>query len=207
MTAEKEKKRLVVGISGASGMIYAAHLLAAIPPQWQVHLVVSEEAQKILKAEIGWDFPKETFREFAKRFFTESRFVPEIITQPSGDHFAPVASGSFRTDGMVVIPCSMKTLSGIANGYAQTLIERSADVHLKEKRKLILVVRETPYNQIHIRNMLRASEAGAVVLPASPGFYHHPRTIDDLAQFIVARILNVLNIPQNLFRGWKEEIF
>ena len=198
-------KRLVVAISGASGMIYAAYLLKHIPQDYQIHLIVSREAGKILQYELNWNFPDETFPEFAQKYFGETQPLAEIIPHSAENHFAPVASGSFRTNAMVVIPCSMKTLSGIANGYAHTLIERTADVHLKERRKLVLVVRETPYNQIHLQNMLQATQAGAIVLPASPGFYHRPQTVEDLVRFVVGKTITALGISHDLFPGWREE--
>ena len=116
---------------------------------------------------------------------------------------APIASGSFRSDGMVVIPCSMKTLAGIAHGYSDNLILRAADVTLKMRRPLILVVRETPYSIVHIRNMLAAAEAGAVIVPASPAFYHKPRSIDDLVGYVVGRVLELLGIEYRLYCEWR----
>jgi len=192
-------KRLIVGVSGASGMPYALRLLQSIPEEYEIHLIVSSAAKKICKAETGVDLNKTSLPEI----FLKTK-AKNISLFSNDDHFAPVASGSFHTDGMVVIPCSMKTLSGVANGYAQSLIERAADVTLKEKRKLVLVVRETPFNTIHLKNMLRAADAGAVILPASPGFYANPQTMDDLIDFIAARALDALHIPQTLFHGWKE---
>lgn len=192
-------KRLIVGISGASGMPYALRLLKSIPNEYEIHLILSSAAKKICKAETGVDINKESLATLLS-----GAHVNKINLLSNEDHFAAVASGSFHTDGMVIIPCSMKTLSGIANGYAQSLMERAADVTLKEKRKLVLVVRETPYNQIHLNNMLRATEAGAVILPASPGFYAHPKSLDDIIDFIAARTLDALRIPQTLFKGWKE---
>lgn len=195
-----EAKRLIVGISGASGMVYAKRLLEIVPQTYAIHLVLSEIASKIFKVETGYALNSQTLIEMIPAF--ESR---KIHLYDYKNHFAAIASGSFRTDAMVVIPCSMKTLAGIAQGYAQSLLERAADVTLKEKRPLVLVVRETPYNRIHMKNMLKAHDAGATILPASPGFYHQPQKIMDLVDFVVARTLDALNIPQTLIKGWKEE--
>ncbi len=191
-------KRLIVGISGASGMPYAKRLLQVMPENYEIHLIASKVAQKVFPMETEWSLDSNSLSQWAShseriRLFDEK------------DFFAPAASGSFKTEGMVVIPCSMKTLAGIACGYANTLIERAADVTLKQKRKLVLVVRETPYNRIHLQNMLRADEAGAIILPASPGFYDKPDTIDQLIDFVIARTMDMFAIPQTLVKGWQEE--
>jgi len=201
---KKSEKRIVVAISGASGMAYAIRLLQSIPQEYKIHLVVSSVAEGILKAETGLEITEATIQQILS-MENKKENHKNITLYTFQDHFAAIASGSYKTDGMVVIPCSMKTLAGIANGYANSLIERAADVTLKEKRKLVLVVRETPLNRIHLHNMLQANDAGATILPASPGFYHQPKTIDDLIGFIVARTLDALQIPQNLFHGWKEK--
>ncbi len=198
-------KRIVVGISGASGMLYAVRLLRAMPSDFQVHLIVSAVAQKILKTELGWDLKQQDFATFWSRFSSEPFYGSEIIVHPAENHFAPVASGSFVTQGMVVVPCSAKTLSAVANGYAANLLERTADVHLKERRPLLLVFRETPYNLVHIENMKKATLAGATILPASPGFYHNPQKIEDLVDFVVARVFDHLNIEHHLSKRWGEQ--
>ncbi len=190
-------KRLIVGISGASGMPYARRLLRVLPGEYELHLVASETAKDVFLMETGLRLDESSLAEWAShpgriRLFKEK------------DFFAPAASGSFKTEGMVVIPCSMKTLAGIACGYANTLIERAADVTLKQERKLVLVVREMPYNRIHLQNMLRAHEAGATILPASPGFYAKPESIEQLVDFVVARTMDMLEIPQTLVKGWQE---
>jgi 4-hydroxy-3-polyprenylbenzoate decarboxylase len=196
--------RLVLGISGASGMIYPIRLLKALPENIEIHLVFSELGKQIMKMEVGWDSDKKNFSEF-RNDSKDSKFLPgNIKLYRDNNHYAPIASGSYKVDGMIVCPCSMKTLSGIANGYADTLIERAADVNLKEKRPVILVIRETPFNRIHMENMLKAHDSGAVILPANPAFYQNPKTIDDLADFIAARIMNLLQLDQNLIKGWRE---
>ncbi|MGD9488860.1 MAG: UbiX family flavin prenyltransferase [Calditrichaceae bacterium] len=198
-------RRLVIGISGASGMIYAVRLIRALPDNFELHVVFSDVAKKVMKTETGWDADREPYETYIKRYYREDIHPKKIIFHSQDDHYAGIASGSFRVDGMIVIPCSMKTLSGIANGYAQTLTERAADVNLKERRPVVLVVREAPYNRIHLKNMLSATEAGVTIMPASPAFYHNPANIEELTDFIIARVLNALNIPQNLVRGWGEK--
>jgi 4-hydroxy-3-polyprenylbenzoate decarboxylase len=199
-------KRLVVGISGASGMIYTERFLMAVPVDYEVHLIFSETGQQVMATENGWQVHQEDFRTFIEKKYGQNRQLATFIRHEAGNHYAPVASGSFKVQGMVIIPCSVKTLAGVAGGYADTLIGRAADVSLKEKRPLVLVVRETPLNQIHLKNMLSIDQAGGIILPASPGFYHKPETIEDLADFIAARILNVLHIPQSLYPGWRERL-
>lgn len=192
----EKSKRIVIGISGASGMIYAQKLLLAIPSGYEIHLVVTPTAHKIIKSELNLDLDS---------YLSEHKFNAKIVVHQPDNFFASIASGSFKVRGMIVVPCSMKTLSGVANGYTNSLLERAADANLKERRRVILVVRETPLNQIHLRNMLNADKAGAVILPAMPAFYNKPQTISDLADFIVARILNQLDIEQNIYPGWGEQ--
>jgi len=186
-------KRILLALTGASGMPYAfalAKALAAIP-DLELHLIASEAAQKVLELEsdVAWD----DFTRLAGRVYSQN----ELDAAP--------ASGSWRHAGMIVCPCSMATLAAIASGLGHNLIHRAADVTLKERRPLILVPRETPFNRIHLENMLRAHDAGAIILAASPGFYHKPKSIDELADFIAARALDLLGLPQNLRPGWKEE--
>ena len=154
----------------------------------ETHLVISQAAKKIIKFEFG---------SSEKKIEELASYVYEI-----NDWSCPIVSGSFKTDGMIIIPCSMKTLAGIANGFATNVILRAADVTLKEKRKLILVPRETPLNSIHLKNMLELSNLGGYILPAMPAFYHKPKNIDDLIDFIVGRILDLLNIEHSLYQRW-----
>ncbi|GAA5263468.1 UbiX family flavin prenyltransferase [Methanocalculus sp. MC3] len=177
-------KELVVGVTGASGMIYAERLLMELEKQCRVHLVVSGTAETIAALE-GISFSN-----------------VRVIREENSDLAAAIASGSFRFDGMVVVPCSMKSLAGIAHGISDTLIGRAADVCLKERRPLILVPRETPYSRVHLQNMLAAHDAGAVILPASPPFYQKPETIEDLADMIVSRILDHLGIEHSIGSRW-----
>ena len=178
------KKEYVVGVTGASGICYARRLLEVLCQDAHVHLIISEIAQEIARHEridlSGFDA---TYHDI-------------------GAISAEIASGSHRHDGMVIIPCSAKTLSAIASGYADNLITRTADVCLKEHRRCILVTREMPLSQIHLKNMLAAHEAGATIMPASPGFYHHPEKIDDLVDMVVARVIDHLGVAHTLSGRW-----
>ena len=193
-------KKIVVAICGASGSIYATQLLKALLAQpVQVHLIVSKTGFQVMEHELG--LTPETLPEFV--------YQKEICHQEASlemfdvnSFFAPAASGSFPHDGLVVAPCSMKTLSAIASGLADNLILRCADVCLKEKRKLILVPRETPLNTIHLNNMLTVATAGAVLLPAMPSFYSEPETIEDLANTVIARVMDHLEIDHDLMKRW-----
>ena len=182
-------KNLIVGITGASGVTYGIKLLEILKPKIKTTLLVTRFAWFNIETELGLN--KEHITSLADN-------VCDI-----NDLTATISSGSTRTDGMVIIPCSMKTLSGIANGYSNNLLLRAADVTIKEKRPLVLVLRETPLNIIHIENMLRAARAGAIILPAMPAFYHHPKTVDDIVNFVVGKVLDILQIEHNLYQRWK----
>lgn len=175
--------RVILGISGASGVLYAVRLLERLAevPQVAVHLVVTQAAERTLMSEAGLRV-EELSRLAAARYAIE-------------DIAAPIASGSFKTCGMVVLPCSIKTLSGIANCYSQNLLLRAADVTLKERRPLILAVRETPLHLGHLRLMVQAAEMGAIIAPPIPSFYHQPKSIEDLIQHYLMRVLDWLNLP------------
>ncbi len=180
---------LVVGISGATGVIYAIELLRAVRRLGQpAHLIVSEMAARTLAIEtdVGLD---------------ELRALADVV-HSNKDLAAAVSSGSFRTRGMVVVPCSVKTLSGIANGYSTNLLIRAADVTLKERRPLVLVFRETPLHTGHLRLMLQAAETGAIILPPLPAFYNRPRTISDIVRQTVGRTLDALGIEHDLIERW-----
>jgi 4-hydroxy-3-polyprenylbenzoate decarboxylase len=185
-----ELPRVVVGLSGASGMPYALDLLQALAPLAEVHLVLSQGAKRVLWEEMGLS-PKDLY-PLAARVYKDS------------DLGAPIASGSFQTRGMVVIPCSATTLAKVAHGLADTLLTRAAYVHLKERRPLVLVPRETPLPLPTLRAMVQAAEAGALILPASPGFYHHPKEIADLLGFVTQRILDHLGLPARRVSRWGE---
>ena len=182
-------KRLVVGISGASGVIYGLEMLRALKDLgYESHVVLTERARSNFSLET--DHSPEEVEQVAGRIYDDA------------DLAAPISSGSFITRGMVVIPCSIKSLSGIANSYNVNLLTRAADVTLKERRTLILVVRETPLHQGHLELMLSAASRGAVILPPVPAFYHKPKTILDLIHHTVGKVLDCLHIPHELFRRW-----
>ena len=192
---------IVVGITGASGAPYAVRLLQALTGAHRpVSLIVSKYGLRLLATEAGIesiDALRDTVGIDAWASYVE--------VFSNDDRGAAPASGSSRTAGMIVCPCSMGTLSAIAVGASRSLIERAADVTLKEQRKLVLVPRETPLSAIHLGNMLRLTRAGAVVMPAAPGFYHRPKEISDLVDFMVARMLDQLDVEQNLVTRWKGE--
>ena len=182
------KKQVIVAVTGASGASYARLLMQTLASKVVIHLVASEAGRMVYELEIGKPLQED---------------LPSgIAVYREHDFTAPFASGSFLSAGMAVVPCSMGTLGAIANGISRNLIHRAADVCLKEGRRLVLVPRETPLNAIHLENMLRLSRAGAVILPAMPGFYHRPRAVDDLVRFVVARIMEQLHLPQNLVPSW-----
>jgi len=189
---------LVVAITGASGAPYALKLLEAlIQAKRSIWVIVSEHGWRLLSTEA--DVPDiETLRNRVG-----AKGWDQVVTVfDDGDRGASPASGSARSSGMVVCPCSMGTLSAIAAGSSRSLVERAADVALKERRKLVLVPRETPLSAVHLQNMLRLTRAGAVVLPATPGFYHRPTSVDDLVSFVVARVLDQLEVEHDLARRW-----
>jgi flavin prenyltransferase len=189
---------LVVAVTGASGAPYTVKLLEAlVKARRSIWLIVSEHGRRLLSTEV------DVADVDALRARIGSKVWDELITVfDDGDRGASPASGSARSSGMVVCPCSMGTLSAIATGSSRSLIERAADVALKERRKLVLVPRETPLSAVHLQNMLRVARAGAVVLPAAPGFYHRPTSIDDLVSFVVARVLDQLDVEHDLARRW-----
>lgn len=198
-------KTITLALTGASGMPYGVRLLECLLKAGQrVHLVYSQAAQIVAKQEMDFVLPsrsQEAERMFAERFGTVSGELKVFGIQ---DWYAPMASGSNPGDGMVVCPCTMGTLGKIAGGVSDDLICRAADVMLKEKRPLILAPREMPFSAIHLENMLRLSQAGAVIMPPNPGFYHHPQSVQDLVDFVVARILDHLGIKQDLQQPWGE---
>jgi flavin prenyltransferase len=190
---------LVVAITGASGAPYAVRLLQALTaaerPVW---LIVSSHGFRLLHTETGIHSMDALREAVGGRAWDAT-----ITVYEDRDRGAAPASGSARTSGMIICPCSMGTLAAIAAGTSRSLIERAADVTLKERRKLVLVPRETPLSAIHLENMLRVTQAGAVVMPAAPGFYHRPATVDALVDFVVARALDQLDVPQSLVERWR----
>lgn len=194
------KKEYVVGMTGASGAVYAIRLVQELCRQsHRVHLLLSDSVYQVFQLEMGWDIEHGDRAAIPALFGVEGA---DLHIHAPRDYGAPVASGSHLTEGMIVIPCSMGTLSAIANGSSDNLLERAADTHLKEGRPLILVPRETPFNKIHLKNMLAAQEAGAKIVPAMPGFYHRPQTMEDLIDFVVGKALDALRVEHALFRRW-----
>lgn len=192
-------KKIIAGVTGASGSIYAKNFIKrGAYLGIDLRLVASDMGASVFKHETG-----ESISDYIKGIKGSQDCNGDITLYDNSYMFADIASGSCRTEGMVIVPCSVRTLAGVANGMAGTLLERAADVTLKEGRRLILAVRETPLSLIHLRNMTLAAEAGAVILPAAPGFYHSPTSIDELADFITGKIFDQLNIEHGLDTAWK----
>ena len=196
-------RRIVVALTGASGAIYGLRLLRFLLQRGtRVEAVVSNSGLRVLKEEAG--YKGEALGEFLRRLYGTEISAGTLVQHRWADIGAPIASGSVPTGGMIVCPCSMGTLSGIVTGRASNLIERAADVTLKEGRPLVLVPRETPFNRIHVENMRRALEAGIRLVPAMPAFYFGPRRIEDLVDFVVGRAVAFLGFEHRLFRPWAE---
>lgn len=197
---------ITLAYTGASGMPYGIRLLELLLASGnRVYLLYSQVAQIVAQQEMQLALPsraKEVEELLSRRFNTSAG---QLRVFGREEWFAPVASGSNPADAMVVCPCTMGTLAAIAAGLSQNLVERAADVMLKENRKLILVPRETPFSIIHLENMLKLARSGAVILPANPGFYHHPKTVQDVVDFVVARILDHLGVAHTLMPRWGEE--
>lgn len=199
-------RRITLAITGASGAQYGLRLLQClINADFKVYLMISSAAEVVIRTETDLDLPEAFAEQLA--FLTAEFGADEdqLVLLEKNDWFSPVASGSSSPTAMVICPASGGTLSAIAYGASNNLIERAADVALKERRQLIVVPREAPYSQIHLENMLKLTQMGAVVLPASPGFYMQPRTVEELIDFVVARILDQLGVPQTLMPRWGEE--
>jgi len=181
--------RIVIGIAGASGVIYGVRMLQLLKDtNYETHLIISEAAKLNIEIET--------------RYKAKEVAAMADYTYDNKNMAASLASGSFLTEGMVVVPCTIKTLSGIANSYTENLLVRAADVTLKEKRKLVLVVRETPLHKGHLRLMTMAADLGAHILPPVPSFYHMPKTIDDIIDQTIGKIFDYMGIEHNLFRRW-----
>ena len=194
--------RLVVGVTGASGAIYAQRFLVQAAKHYnEIFLTLSEQAIQVAATELGVAPRKKDFSTL--EWLGED--LPQIKLLDDKNYFTPPASGSFRHDGMVIVPCSMGTAGRIANGISDDLVTRSADVCLKEGRKLILVPREMPWNLIMLRNMTQLAEAGAAILPACPAWYTRPQSLEELADTVVARILQALGVEQTLQKQWMVE--
>ena len=199
--SQAEKQTVTVGVTGASGAILAQKTLELLEQDARVariHLVVTETGQRLFAEELG--LASGDLKQLPSRILGHPAAKIEVL--PNKDVGASIASGSYEVDSMIVVPCSMGTLGAIANGIADDLVARAADVILKEGRKLVLCVRDTPFNRIHLENMLRAQQAGAVIMPAVPAFYHHPKTIDDLVTQYICRVLAQIGLPQEQMYRW-----
>jgi len=198
-------KRITLALTGASGMAYGLRLLECLLlAGCKVDLLLSQAARIVAKQELDLQLPSGNAELVAMFNARYSGHIGRLAAYGKEEWFAPAASGSNPADAMVICPCTMGSLAAIAHGLADNLIERAADVMLKEKRPLILVARETPFSLIHLRNMTALAEAGATILPANPGFYHRPQNIEQVIDFIVARILDQLGIAHELMRRWGE---
>jgi len=183
------KKRIIIGISGASGVIYGIEILKELAKKdLETHLIISESGKKNITIETEYSI--RDVESMADKVYDDKDFE------------APPASGSFLTSGMIVAPCTIKTLSGIANSYSGNLLIRAADVTLKEKRKLVLMVRETPLHKGHLNLMSMAANLGAHILPPIPSFYHHPKTIEDIIHQTIGKVFDYMGIEHNLFQRW-----
>lgn len=205
MNSDIDKKTIVLAITGASGVQYAVRLLEyLLQDGHKVYLLVSQAAQVVISMEtdLNWPGGSQALQEYLYQQYSVND--QQLVVYGEKQWASPIASGSSSIDAMVVCPCSMATLSSIAVGASGNLMERGADVMLKERKKLLLVPRETPFSDIHLENMLKLSRMGTVIMPANPGFYNKPQTLDDLVDFMVARILDHLDIKQNLQPKWGE---
>jgi 4-hydroxy-3-polyprenylbenzoate decarboxylase len=198
-------KPLILGITGASGLIYAVRALKfLLEADYEIELIASKSAYMVWQSEQNIRLPVESFQQ--EQFWreqTQVKIAGKLHCHPWGDVGANIASGSFRTLGMIIIPCSMGTVAKLANGLSSDLLERAADVQLKEGRKLVIVPRETPFSLIHLRNLTTLAEAGVRVVPAIPAWYHNPQTIEDLVDFVAARALDQLDIDCIPIQRWQ----
>lgn len=201
-----KQRTITLAITGASGAQYGLRLLQCLlAANCKIYLLLSSAAEVVIRTETDLDLPETLDAQQAMLSSLFGADEDQLQLLAKDDWFAPVASGSSSPSSMVICPASGGTLSAIAHGASNNLIERAADVALKERRQLILVPRETPYSQIHLENMLKLTQMGAVILPASPGFYMQPQSINELVDFIVARILDLLGIEQDLMPRWGED--
>lgn len=190
-------KKIVVGITGASGSIYAKRLIEVLVDEGiQVHVIATAKGEQVFSYELSLNF-NTWIGDLAKKY-------SNIKLEDNNNLFSGVASGSNKYDAVIILPCSMGTLAEISHGLSKNLLCRVADVALKENRKLIIVPRETPLNTIHLENMCRLSKMGVGIIPAMPGFYHHPSNIDDIVDFLIGKILDYLNIENKLFKKWED---
>ncbi|MFZ5639172.1 MAG: UbiX family flavin prenyltransferase [Bacillota bacterium] len=197
----------IVAITGASGSVYGKRLLEVLlDKKHQVNLIITEAGLQVVRQELGWELAGLTAEETVRQigvYLGNTEYARLLRYYANQDIAAVIASGSVPCNGMVVIPCTMSTLSGIAHGTAGNLTERAADIMLKERRPLLLVPRETPLNQIHLENMLNLARMGVHIVPAMPAFYHCPESVAELVDFMVGRVLDLLGVENDLFRRWE----
>ncbi|MFD1989776.1 UbiX family flavin prenyltransferase [Paenibacillus nicotianae] len=198
-TEHTAKQRYIVGITGASGSVYGIRLTEVLLSLgYTVHLVISNAGWRVLKEEMDWEASGR--EEMLEQYFSE--WSERLVYHSFSDIGATIASGSFRVKAMIIVPCSMGTLANIAGGMSANLMTRAADVVLKEERKLVIVPRETPLQAIHLENMLKLARMGVSIVPAMPAFYYRPKTLDDTVDFMVGKVLDILDIEHQLFERW-----
>jgi flavin prenyltransferase len=204
MSADSAGRSVALAITGASGAVYATRTLAALLEcGCRVELIVSDYGRRLLRDELGEGAAVERMSAFLEQKYGAAIGKGSFVVHSNKDLGATIASGSHDCEGMAVVPCSMKTLAGVAHGLSRNLIERAADVMLKERRTLVLVPRETPMSLPQLRNMVLCAEAGAMILPAMPAFYQMPTSLDDLADFMAGKILSALGFSHELYPAWK----
>ena len=203
-TEREAGRAIALAITGASGAVYATRTLAALlERRVHVELIVSDYGRRLLRDELGDQAAVERLQDFLAARYGAGVGAGSITLHSNRDLGATIASGSHGCSAMAIVPCSMKTLAAVAHGLSRNLIERAADVMLKEQRRLVIVPRETPMSLPQLRNMVLCAEAGAMILPAMPAFYQLPKTLDDLADFMAGKILSGLGLPQTLYPKWE----
>ncbi len=204
MSTERKRRSIAIAVTGASGAVYATRTMAALLERGcHLELVISDYGRRLLRDELGETAAVDKLAEYLASKYGEGIRKGTFTLYSNRDLGAKIASGSQGCDAMVVVPCSMKTLAGIANGLSRNLVERAADVMLKERRRLIIVPRETPMSLPQLRNMVLSAEAGAMIMPAMPAFYQMPKTLDDLADFMAGKILSSLGFDHELYPSWE----
>jgi flavin prenyltransferase len=198
---------IAIAITGASGAVYSTRTVAALLERGvHIELIVSDYGRRLLRDELGEQASMDRFVPFLTEKYGPGVSAGSLTVHSNRDLGATIASGSHGCSGMAIVPCSMKTLAAVAHGLSRNLIERAADVMLKEKRRLVIVPRETPMSLPQLRNMVLCAEAGAMILPAMPAFYQQPKTLDDLADFMAGKILSALGFEHELYRPWTGEV-